>query len=273
MSWSTLKTEAIVLTSEPFREADRMYTALTPDNGKVSFLGRGARKGKAKLAAHLEPFAIVDIEIVRGKRSTTVISVERIKGFANIRESLDKRLLIQTSLSLLNKHTREHDYDPCLYAELLDWLEFVDSQFSVTPVRATFILGSFALRIMRHLGYDVQLNDCIQCKQKVMPLSFRWHADKGGLVCSDCLSEKPEEWFSARPIREEVVKLLRFARGAGYPDLLKPSLLADDLDAYARIVHDLMVFHLPVDSDVPFWAGVLEDKERQLEQANTEQSA
>ncbi|MFH1632130.1 MAG: DNA repair protein RecO [bacterium] len=258
MAWTTLKTEAIILTSEPFREADRRYTALTPEFGKVSFVGRGARKGKAKLAAHLEPFAIVDIEIVRGRRSTTVISVEQIERFSSITKSLNRRLLAQTACSLLSRHTRENDRDPILYVELVELLTFLDSTFDLKPARSTFVLGSYLLHLLHHLGYDVELNRCLDCKNEVVPLSFRWHTDKGGLVCGDCLNDKPEEWFSARSIREEVVKLLRFARGAGFIDLLRPSLNAEDLQGFAEIVHDLMVFHLPVDSELPFWVGILE---------------
>ena len=81
MTWSTQKTEGIVLRVQPWREYDRRYKMLTPEFGKIDFTGRGAQKEKAKLAAHLEPFAVVDVEIVRGRRSTTVISVERKQAF------------------------------------------------------------------------------------------------------------------------------------------------------------------------------------------------
>lgn len=261
MPWSAIKTEAIVLSTYPTREADRQYRALTPEHGKIEFLGRGAQKGKAKLASHLEPFAIVDLEIIRGRRSTTVISVERKKWFRNISSSLEKRFLAQSSMGLLDRYTYTEDQDEALYKELLHWMDFLDSDAAFKTTRATFLLGSFLLRCLTHLGYDIQLKDCVNCKNAVMPLSYRWHAGKGGLVCSDCIQKDPQEWFSASKLEEEHVKLMRFAREVGYEDLLKPSLRGQDVELFAKLVQDLIFFHIPHYSEEPFWEGVLADYE------------
>ncbi|MFH1611166.1 MAG: DNA repair protein RecO [Patescibacteria group bacterium] len=256
MSWSALKTEAIVLTSAPFREADRRYSAFTRDFGKIEFIGRGARRGKAKLAAHLEPFAIVDLEIIKGRRSVTVISVERKHAFRSLMDNIDHRIMTQASLSLLDRHVRENDHDEILYNNLLDWMYFLDSQEKISRKLQVLLLGAFLLRLMQHLGYEVALENCVSCKQGILPLSFRWHGGRGGLVCSDCVQKEPEEWFAARQILEESVKILRFARGADYEDIAKTGFETTHVEDFARIVHDLMQYHLPVDSPVPFWQGL-----------------
>ncbi len=256
MTWSTIKTEAVVLTSYPFREADRSYNALTKEHGKVSFVGRGARKGKAKLAPHLEPYAIIDLEIVQGRRSTTVISVEHKQAFRGINDVFGKRVLAQSSLSLLNTHIKEHDRDPYLYEGLLDWMNFLDESPEFSQLRSNFVLGSFLMKFMSHLGYEVELNSCISCKSEIFPLSFRWHGGRGGLVCSDCIEKDLEEWFSARQIQEESIQMLRLARKLSYGDLLKISLKPDSVDDFINIVHDLMVYHLPIEPRTPFWEGL-----------------
>ena len=222
----------------------------------MSFLGRGARKGKAKLAPHLEPFAIVDVEFVRGRRSTTIISVERLHTFRTLSSNIEHRLLAQTSLSLLDWHTKEADRDDVLYDELCTWLAFVDSQDSFTQMRQVFLLGGFLLRFLTHLGYEVQLDHCLACKETILPLSYRWHPGRGGLVCSDCVQKDQREWFAARVMPEEVVKLLRFAREASYDDLMNTSLEQERVSAVAQAIHDLMVFHLPNEPRTPFWSMV-----------------
>lgn len=259
MSWSTVKTRGVVLRVDPFREADRRYRMLTREHGKLSFVGRGAQKGKAKLAAHLEPFAVVDVEIVRGRRSTTVISVERVQVFRNIAQSLDSRLLAQSSLLLLDRYTREMDDDAPLYDELLTWLAFLDAQNNMAPARRTLALCGFLLRCMVHMGYEVALDDCVACKQQIMPLAFRWHGGKGGLVCSDCINSDREEWFAARTMPEEVVKLIRFARSTDYEQMLRPALAGAHVEELANVMHDLLTYHLPGDYEVPFWAGIMAD--------------
>ena len=256
MAWSALKTEAIVLTSAPFREADRRYSALTRDFGKVQFVGRGARKGKAKLAAHLEPYAIVDLEIIKGRRSVTVISVERQHAFRSLMNDFDRRVLAQASLSLIDRHLREYDQDEILYHLVLDWINFIDKQEEIAKKEQVFLLGAFILRLMQQLGYEVSLAECVACKSRIMPLAFRWHGGKGGLVCSDCVQRDGQEWFAARTISEESIKILRFSREAAYEDVVITDFDRSHIEDFSRIVHDLMQYHLPMNTSTPFWRGL-----------------
>lgn len=257
MPWHSVKTEAIVLAGYPTREADRQYRALTPAFGKVEFVGRGAQKGKAKLASHLEPYAIVDLEIIKGRRSTTVISVERKRSFRSITNDLDKRLLVQSSFTLLDRYTFADNDEPELYQELIRWLEFLELVEPPRFTRSTFLLGGLLLRCLTHLGYDVELKNCISCKEAIVPLAYRWHGGKGGLVCIDCVSSNKEDWLSAVRVSEEIIKLLRFAREAPFTDLLRPSLKEDEITAFANLIQDLLFFHVPSRFERPFYSGLL----------------
>lgn len=259
MSWSSIKTEGIILYSAPFREADRQYTILTPDYGKLSFLGRGALKGKAKLASHLDPFALTKIELIRGRRSTTVISVDRSALFDRLRNSLEHRLLAQTSLHLVHKYTHDDAEDAELYTLVHDWLQFLESQQEIKFTRAVFLLGAFLLHILRHLGYEMQLQNCVNCREGVIPLSYRWHAGKGGLVCSDCVHNDKREWFAAQHVGDEVIRLLRFARDQKYDILMNLTLPGRTVEQFAQIVHDFIAYHVPSWEHIPFWTGILYD--------------
>lgn len=253
--WSSLKTEAIVLSAEPWREADRKYRALTPHHGKIEFIGRGARKGKAKLAAHLDPFAVVELEIVRGARQMTVIGVERKEAFTDLSNSLEHRLLASAASALLDRTVKLDLADHDLYEEFLGLLKFLNDVPSLPLTRNTLLLGGFLLRLLKLLGYDLELSNCLSCKDDIVPLSFRWHDGRGGLVCTDCVLRSPQEWFAARSLEEEIVTLLRFARDAAYHDLLRPSLKADHVGAFASCVNDLMRLHVPGfdNGDAPYW--------------------
>lgn len=246
-----------MLSTYTLREADRSYTALTPGHGKVSFIGRGALKPKAKLAAHLEPCAIVELEIVKGARSTTVIGVERQHAFKRAQTCIDHRLLALTSMSLLDRVTHLDEADRELYDELLTWLHFLETQEALHPTRSTLLLGGFLLRTMRVLGYDVALDHCVSCLEEIMPLAFRWHGGRGGLVCTDCVQRNTGEWAAARPMREEIVTLLRLARDSEYVDLTRFGLKAVDVEAFAACAHDLLGYHVPGYAERPFWVGIM----------------
>lgn len=218
--WSSVKTEAIVLSVAPHREADRRYRALTPAFGKVECVGRGAQRPRAKLAAHLEPGAVVELEIIKGARSTTVINVERKRAFGQMATSLEHRLLGLTSLSLLDATVQPEAEERDLYDELLRWLTFLELQPSLHPTRSTLLLGSFLLRVMQHLGYDTTLLE---------------HAPRVG----------------------SAYDLMERARSAVYPELLQMPLKGSDVEAVAKCIHEQLVYHVPGYREAPFWNGIL----------------
>lgn len=255
--WFSQKTEAIILTVHPWKEADKRYVALSREHGKLEFIGRGARKGKAKLSAHLEPFARVQLELVVGRRQTTVIGVERVEAFVGIARSLEHRLVAQSACALLDKTLHPDQADSELYQELVLFLYFLEHAESLSSVRGAFVLGGFLLRLMRHLGYETELHACLGCQEAIQPLSFRWHDARGGLVCTECMMQKSQEWMTARQIDEEIVTLLRFARDAGYEDLMKTALRGGHLEHFSSCVHDLLRLHVPGYVDRPYWEMVM----------------
>lgn len=251
--WSTTKTPAIVLTAASWREADRRYTALTPLAGKIEFIGRGAQKPRAKLAPHLEPFAVVELEIVRGARSTTVISAERMEAFPAIGAVLEHRLLAQSLLAVVDMAVRPDLTDEVMYLDVLEALRFLNGQAALPTGRGTLVLGGFLLRFLRRLGYGIELGRCLSCELPIMPLCFRWHGGRGGLVCSDCVAKQPGDWFAAKPLEEEIVTLMRFARDAEYAHLLRPALRGDHVEGFAACVHDVVTYHVPGYSAAALW--------------------
>ncbi len=218
--WSSVKTRGVVLSSIPWREADRRYTALTPQFGKLEFVGRGAQKPKAKLASHLEPCVVLDLEIVRGARTMTVINVERYQSFSRVRTSVTHRLLALSSSSLLDHVVHPELEDVILYDALLEWLAFIDVQETFHPTRSTFLLGSFLLRVMRHLGYD-----------------------------SAHLDEMPKHAGAAA--------LIVLAQKVSYGELSTLPLKGVDVEAFAVYVHELLAYYVPGYAERPFWRGVV----------------
>ncbi len=84
----TFKTEAIVLRSIRFGEADRILHLYTPDHGKVGAIAKGARRTKSKFGARLEPFMRVNIVLRLGRGDLHSVSgVETVAQYARLRES------------------------------------------------------------------------------------------------------------------------------------------------------------------------------------------
>ena len=66
MAGRSLKTEAIVLRSMRYGEADRILHLYTPHRGRVSAIAKGVRKAKSRFGGRLEPFFRLDGALPRG---------------------------------------------------------------------------------------------------------------------------------------------------------------------------------------------------------------
>ncbi|MBU0531460.1 MAG: DNA repair protein RecO [Candidatus Uhrbacteria bacterium] len=242
---SLFRTQGIVLARRDHREVDRVYSVLTREHGKLSIQARGARKMQAKLGPHLESFGVLDLLIVRGRMYDTVAGVERLQAFHPITDDLNKILLARQLLHLVDLGTRTEQIDPILYAEVIKWLEFIEAMPEVSSERSGFLLAAFALKLLSISGYRPELGFCLSCRRSVTPDTFRWHALKGGIVCDNCCIVDEEQWFAAREISDEALKLVRFALKERPEELLKPSIPGQLLLEYHDLVESLLICHFP----------------------------
>src|ERR1041385_9359076 len=71
------RTEAIILFTLPARERDKLVVFLTPEHGKRKGWAYGARGGKTRFGASLEPLAKVRIGFVE-KESDEIVRIESV---------------------------------------------------------------------------------------------------------------------------------------------------------------------------------------------------
>lgn len=239
------QTTGIVLGWRPYREHDRWYSALTKDRGKIDFLARGGQKQLAKLTPHLETVSEANFLFVNGRLYHTVAGVERLQSFPNIYENLSKMLLLKNALSLINMGTRQQEQDPNLYELLLNWLGYINNLEDISKDRAGFLLGSFTLKFMGIIGYRPELSQCLSCRKSIESNTFKWHALKGGVVCTDCTIKNDQQWFAAKPLSDGALKILRFALIRPFSDQTKPFLKGEDLQEFHTALESLIISHFP----------------------------
>ena len=239
------QTTGIVLSRRDHKEVDRWYSVFTPDRGKVEFLARGGHKPLAKLTPHLESLAVVDLLLVYGRYYQTVAGVDRLKSYARVHADLSRSVLAQNALHLVDIGTRADESDPYIYELIEHWLDFLDQDVTLTAERAGFLLGSFALKLLGLVGYHPELLNCLGCRMSIGPGQYRWHGLRGGVVCSRCTSIDQEQWFSARPMTDTALKLVRFALSESFDSQLRPHLSGEDLTGFHEAVESLMISHFP----------------------------
>src|ERR1700719_4105776 len=82
-----VKTEAVVLRSMRYGEADRIMQLYTPNRGRVSAIAKGVRRSRSRFGGRLEPFFRLKIELHEGRGELlTVTGAQTVDGYARLRE-------------------------------------------------------------------------------------------------------------------------------------------------------------------------------------------
>jgi DNA repair protein RecO (recombination protein O) len=242
----TFLTRAITLSFRDDREADRLYHVFSDTHGKLVLRAKGSRKISSKLASHLEPFAVSEILVVRGRYQDIVAGVERQRAFAGLRRDWQKTSLACDALQCVDICTREQQSDLGLFRELEQWLGGLEASPVPSITRAGFLRSAFALRLLSLLGYRPELSRCLGCRGSLVPGGYRWHGLKGGTVCRGCTERSPERWFAARDLCDESLKLLRLSLESDVERLFRIRLPGFCQEEYYDLVESLALAHFPV---------------------------
>src|SRR3954451_25026858 len=82
-----VKTQAVVLRSIRYGEADRILHLYTPYRGRISAIAKGVRKARSRFGGRLEPFFRLDAMLHEGRSELlTVTGAETVAGYPRLRE-------------------------------------------------------------------------------------------------------------------------------------------------------------------------------------------
>ena len=181
----SLKTEAIVLRSIRYGEADRVLHLYTPDRGRLSAIAKGVRRTKSRFGGRLEPFFRLDMVLYepRPPRSDllTVTSASTVAGHPRLRE--DARALDGAARACEAVARVFDDGDPHagVFHLLANELALLDGD----PGKASRANAlAFRLKLLLAAGFAPQLAACAACGEREHLVGFSGAA--GGVVCSAC---------------------------------------------------------------------------------------
>lgn len=196
---SSYKTCGVVIKRINFGEADRILTIFTERFGKVKAIARGVRKTKSKLAGHLEPFMLVDLQLYEGKTFYTVTGAMIINEFPALHLDLKKISRAFYFGELIDKFIEENQKSATifeLFSEVLRSLEKSNDEF---------IVRIFELKLIESAGFKPQLFECVHCREKLKAGENFWDEVEGGVICSDC----QRKFKHGRSISDNSIKILR----------------------------------------------------------------
>ena len=178
----SLKTEAVVLRSMRFGEADRILALYTPQRGKCSAIAKGVRRARSRFGGRLEPYFRLHLVLYEGRSDLmTVTSAQTISGHPRLREhaaALDSAARACDAVARLFATPDPH---PGVFALLCNELALLDADAG-QATHANQL--AFRLKLLLAAGLAPQLAACASCGDSDHLSGFSGAA--GGVVCSAC---------------------------------------------------------------------------------------
>jgi DNA repair protein RecO (recombination protein O) len=177
-----LRTDAIVLRSIRYGEADRILHLYTPDHGRVSAIAKGARRARSRFGARLEPFFQIRSVLHQGRSELlTVTSVDTIATHAGLRDHAVTLDAAARACDAVTRLFETADPHPAVFTLLANELGLLSSD----PGNARPGNGlAFRLKLLLAAGIVPQLAACAVCGEGDHLSGFSGAA--GGVVCGAC---------------------------------------------------------------------------------------
>jgi DNA repair protein RecO (recombination protein O) len=181
---TTVKTEAIVLRSIRYGEADRILHLYSRDRGRIGAIAKGARKPKSRFGGRLEPFFRLDLLLHEGRSDLlTVTGVATVDGYPRLRSD---GAAIGAGARACDAFLRLLDAaepNPPAYNLLCRYLELLDAPGNPRAASLEVAL-SFRLKLALVAGFSPELASCARCGEAEELAGFSGAA--GGVVCGSC---------------------------------------------------------------------------------------
>ncbi|HEY5192657.1 MAG TPA: DNA repair protein RecO [Solirubrobacteraceae bacterium] len=197
-----VKTEAVVLRSMRYGEADRILHVYTPHRGRVSAIAKGVRRARSRFGGRLEPFFRLQIEMHEGRGELlTVTGAQTVDGHPSLRgdaRTLDAAARACDAVGRLFETSEPH---PGVFNLLCRKLSLLDES-PADASRASAL--AFRLKLLVAAGLAPQLGACACCGGCEHLVGFSGAA--GGVVCSSCEA-------AAFPLDEQAYEFMTQALG------------------------------------------------------------
>lgn len=221
-------TEAIVLRTLRYGEADLIAHLYTRHGGRRGVIAKGARRPKSRLGTRLEPFLALSIQLVEGRGDlATVRGVDVLAAHDRLRSSWRAQQVGAAALDLVSRITMEHQPGEPIYHLLRNFLDLLDSTAARTAadadedeLRGAALLAAFELKLLHAIGIAPQLGSCVRCGGEAALAAFS--AADGGVACSGC--RMPDDQSLDAATHAAAVSLMRapMAQVASMPSVDLP---------------------------------------------------
>jgi DNA repair protein RecO (recombination protein O) len=179
-------TEAVVLRSFRFGEADRVLHLYTLDRGRVGAVAKGVRKTKSRFGGRLEPLSHVELVLHHGRGELdTVTGASLVRAHDRPRTDPYRLQVGLIGLEAMLRLFTEQEANERAFTAVTRFLDALDelTRRAARPAVDPLVLA-FQLKLLWLSGYLPHLGGCVECGAEEGPVGYL--PDAGGVVCGAC---------------------------------------------------------------------------------------
>jgi len=175
-----IKTNALCIKTEDYKEADKMLTLLTPQ-GKIFAVARGVKKEKARLKNICQPFCLAEFLIAPRGKFNIITNATLLEQNASILKDYDVFEKASIILKIANQISYQLQDNEFLF------LETVKCILNFSKSNNTYhCLNLYLSSILKNSGYQFDFSSCCKCGQKLNGGAF---FDGNNFNCEKCFQK------------------------------------------------------------------------------------
>lgn len=230
MARESLTTEALVLRSVPYGDADLIVTLYTRVRGRLSALARAARKSTRRFSGALGLFTLSSVQL-RGRSGGdlwTLQGADAVQSFATLAHDMGAFAHASYATELARELTAAEQPDEHILDLLLELYQLLQADGPHPQV-----LRSFELTLLDILGLAPVLDRCVGCgSEDVDGRGVVLDAARGGVSCARCAAMARA--VGVRPLSGAARRVLAEAQSAPSLAAARAHAPAPDAAAEAR---------------------------------------
>ena len=178
-------TEAINLKSYNLNDADKIIVMYSKDNGLIKGVAKGIKKPKSKLGARMDLLVANSLQLLKGRSMDTIVQAQTVNNFKKSREDFDKLMLSSyVSELVMNFGEGSESVSEEIYELLYKALNRISD--STDKKEALIAVIKFQLKILLIMGFCVELDTCLCCREQVLDEDMFFSSKMGGIICKEC---------------------------------------------------------------------------------------
>ena len=190
------KDTAICIRCVDYSETSQIVTFFARQSGKISVIAKGSRRAKSPFDGPIEIFSFGDIMFYASEEEklSTLTEFQQKSGLGGLSRNYLGYNSSLFACELMINMVDEYDPHPQLFDDFVQFLK--DVQTTSDRNETISLLIYFQLSLLREVGLQPVLSECVNCKNKYNEKWFDVYFSNSanGIICMDCDMHFPDKF-------------------------------------------------------------------------------